>query len=330
MPGTGPYANSSAQLGMAIEAVRGTPAATPVYWIPVKTPKIQPVLTQVTNDSQVGSMVTVIDQILTGRHDELTFTCMLYVDTVMALIRGLLGGVDAIVGTASPYTHTIALLNNDPTNGNQPPSYTFFVADGYGLRTLAAGMVDELTFKFTATGLVECTVKVLAMPYVYNSVVPASAFTTVEAAPSWSCTASLNSVTTMPIVDGTLSFKRGVKTPTALGSLSPYRLFAGPLDCSGSNLTVINAADVEQNLVLAGTDFPLSLTFSPPMSAGLSIKFQMSQVSGAQTHQEQGGDGFVVTVMDLLPLPNSTDSTGGSGGLSPIKVIGTTALATTY
>ena len=331
MTGTGPYANSSAQLGMTIEAVRGTPAATPVYWIPVKAPKIQPVLTQVTNDSQIGSMTAVIDQIITARHDELTFTCMLYVDTVMPLIRGLLGGVDTIVGTASPYTHSIALLNNDPTNGNQPPSYTFFVADGYGLRTLAAGMVDELSFKFTATGLVECTVKVQAMPYVFNSSVPASAFTTVEAAPSWACTASLNSVTTMPIVDGTLAFKRAVKYPAALGALAPYRLFAGPLDTSGSSLSVINAADTEQNLALAGTAFPLSLTFSPPTSAGLSFKIQCSQVKAAQTHQEQGGDGMVITVMDILPLPNSTDSTGsGSGGLSPVKVIGTTALATTY
>jgi Phage tail tube protein len=328
MSGTGPYANSSAQLGMAIEPTRGTPAVAPVYWIPVKAPKIQPQLTVVPNDSIIGSMVTVIDQIITARHDELTFTCFAYVDTLAALVRGLLGGVDTIVGTASPYAHTISLLNNDALNGNQPPSYTFFVADGMGLRTLAAGQVDELVFKYTATGLVEVTVKVLAMPYVFNSSVPASAFTTVAAAPSWSCVASLNSVTTMPIVDGTLSFKRGVKFPTALGSIAPYRLFAGPLDCSGSNLTVINAADVEQNLILAGTAFPLSLTFSPPTSPGLSFKFQMSTVKGSQTHQEQGGDGFVITQMDLLPLPNSTDS--GSGGLSPVKATFLTAQVGTY
>jgi len=313
---------------MAIETVRGTPAATPVYWIPVKAPKIQPQLTIVTNDSEIGSMVDVIDQVITARHDELTFTCFAYVDTLPALIRGLLGGVDTIVGTASPYTHTISLLNNDALNGNQPPSYTFFVADGMGLRTLAAGQVDELVFKFTATGLVEVTVKVQAMPYVFNSSVPASAFTTVAVAPSWSCVASLNAVTTMPIVDGTLSFKRGVKTPIALGSIAPYRLFAGPLDCSGSSLTVINAADVEQNLVLAGTAFPLSLTFSPPTSPGLSFKFQMSTVKGSQTHEEQGGDGFVITSMDLRPMPNATDA--ASGGLSPVRFVALTSQVGTY
>ena len=327
MTGTGPYANSSAQLAMAIETTRGTAAATPSYWIPVKTPKIQPVLTVVNNDSQVGTMSAAIDALITARHDELTFTCMAYVDTLPALMRGLLGSTDAITG-AGPYTHTIGLLNNDPTNGNQPPSYTFFLADGMGVRTLAGGQVDEMSFKFTATGLVEVTVKVQCMPYTFNATVPSSAYTTVEAAPAWSCTTSLNSVTTTPIVDGTLSFKRGVKYPQALGSLSPYRLFAGPLDCSGSNLTVINQADTEQNLALAGTTFPLSLTFSPPTSSGLSFKFQMSNVKATQTHQEQGADGFVVTMMDLLPLPNATDAVAGS--TAAVKFVAVTSQATTY
>jgi hypothetical protein len=328
MTGTGPYANSSSIMGMAIEAVRGTAASVPVLWIPVKSPKIQPVLTQVLNDSLVGSMVQNVDQIITARHDEYTFTCLAYVDTLPALIRGLLGGTDTIVGTASPYTHTISLLNNDVTNGNQPPSYTFFDWDGYILRTMAGGQIDDLSFKFTASGLVEVTVKVQTMPYVAAGGAPSSAFTTVGAAPAWSAAASLNSVTTTPIVDGTLSFKRNVKAIHTLGQTAPFRLFAGPLDCSGSNLTVINAADVEQNLALAGTAFPLSLTFNPPASSGLSFKFQMSTVKAAQTHQERSGDGMIITQLDLLPLPNSTDA--ASGGLSPVKFVGVTAQATTY
>lgn len=328
MAGTGPYSNSSSIMGMTLEAVRGTAAALPLIWIPTKAPKIQPVLTQVLNDSLVGSMVAAIDQVVTARHDEYTFTCLAYVDTLPALMRALLGGVDTIVGTASPYTHSISLLNNDSVNGNQPPSYTFYDWDGYILRTMAGGQVDELSFKFTSTGLVEVTVKVLTMPYVAAGGAPASAFTTVGAAPSWACATSFNSITTTPIVEGALSFKRGVKALHTLGQLAPYRIFAGPLDCSGASLTVINAADVEQNLALAGTSFPLSLTFSPPASPTFSFKFQMSTVKAAQTHQERGGDGMIVTQLDLYPLPNATDA--ASGGLSPVKFTGLTGQATTY
>ena len=327
MTGTGPYANSSSMMAMAIETVRGTAASAPVLWIPVKSPKIQPVVTQVVNDSLIGSMVQDVDQIITARHDEYSFSCLAYVDTLPALLRGLLGGVDTITLTG-PYQHVISLLNNDPSNGNQPPSYTFFDWDGYILRTMAGGQIDDLSFKFTATGLVEITVKVQTLPYVASGGVPTSAFTTVGAAPAWSCVTSFNSVSTTPIVEGALSFKRNVKAVQTLGQIAPFRLFAGPLDCSGSSLTVINAADVEQNLALAGTAFPLSLTFSPPASSGNSFKFQMSTVKASQTHQERSGDGMIVTQLDLLPLPNSTDA--ASGGLSPVKFTALTAQGTTY
>lgn len=324
----GPYSNSSSIMGMAIETVRGTAAAVPLMWIPVKAPKIQPVLTQVINESLVGSMVASVDQIVTARHDEYSFTCYAFIDTLPALLRGLLGGVDTIVGAATPWTHTISLLNNDSANGNQPPSYTFFDWDGYILRTMAGGMIDDLSFKFTATGLVEVTVKVQTMPYVAAGGAPTSAFTTIAAAPAWSCTTSLNSITTTPIVEGTLSFKRNVKAVHTLGQLAPFRLFAGPLDCSGSSLTVINQNDAEQNLALAGTAFPLSLTFNPPGTPTFNFKFQMSTVKAAQTHQERGGDGIIITQLDLLPLPNAADT--GSGGLSPVKFVANTGQSLTY
>jgi len=327
MTGTGPYANSSSVVAMAIETVRGTAAATPTYFIPAKTPKITPVLTQQNVDPFIGSMVAVDDQIATVRHDEYEFTTWAYVDTLPALIRGLLGGTDTISGTASPYTHVISLLNNDTLNGNQPPSYTFFDWDGYQMRTMAGGMVDELDFKFTATGLVEVTVKVLSLPYVASGTAPTPSFSTVEAAPAWSVTSSVNSVTTTPIVDGSITLKRGVKPVHTLGQQAPLRLWANALDIAAA-LTVINAADVEQNLYLAGTSFPIALTFSPPTSSGLSFKFEMGTVKAKAAHQERGSDGYITTILDLLPLPNAANA--GSGGVAPIRFTALTAQATTY
>lgn len=327
MTGTGPYANSSSWTAMAIETVRGTPAAAPTYWIPVKTPKITPTITEVNDDGLRGSAVAVYDQIPTVRHDEYTFTCAAYVDTLPALMRALLGSTDTITGTTPTFTHTISLLNNDPTDGNQPPSYTFFDYDGYTLRTLPGGQIDEVSFKFTATGLVEVTVKVFAMPYTAGGAVPATAFTAVEAAPAWSCTTSLNSVSTTPIVDGSLSFKRNVKPIHILGQQAPFRLWAGELDSSGQ-LTVINQNDAEQSLYLNGTAFPLALTFNPPTSTGDSFKFTMSHVKAKAASQDRGSDGLIVTVLDLLPLPNATDA--GSGGVAPVQFVAVTSQATTY
>jgi len=249
------------------------------------------------------------------------------VDTLPALLRGLLGGADTTTGTG-PYVHTVSLLNNAMATGNQPPSYTFFDWDGYQLRTMAGGQIDELQFKFTATGLIEVIVKVQTLPYVATSTAPTAVFSTVAAAPAWNCVTSLNAVTTTPIVDGQLSFKRGVKPLETLGQMAPFQLFAGPLDASGASLTVINAADVEQNLALTGTAFPLSLTFNIPTSPGMSFKFQASVVKASQTHQERGSDGVIITQLDLKLIGNSTDAT--SGGLSPVKFIATNSQSTAY
>lgn len=326
MTGTGPYANSSSWTGMALETVRGTPAAAPTLWVPSKTPKITPMITEVNDDGLRGSAVTVYDMIPTVRHDEYSFTCLAYVDTLPALMRALLGSADTITGTAAPYTHTMSLLNNDPLDGNQPPSYTFFDYDGYLVRILAGGQVDEVSFKFTATGLVELSVKVLALPYTTTGTVPSTTFSTVEAAPSWSCTASLNAATP-PIVDGELDFKRGVKPIHTLGQQSPYRLWAGPLDVTGK-LTVINSADTEQNLYLNNTQFPLNLTFNPPTSAADSFAFKMQTVKARTSAQERGSDGIITTALELQPLPNSTNAT--SGGVCPVEFVALTSQSTTY
>lgn len=328
MTGTGPYANSSSWFGLALETVPGTAEAAPDTFVPVKTPKITPQITQVTDDGLRGSMVDIYDQIPTVRHDEYTFTMLAYLDTLPALVRAALGGADAMTGSAEPYTHVISLLNNASDTGNQPPSCTLFDYDGYKLRSMAGAQIDELSFKFTATGLVEITVKALTMPYtILSGALPATAFSTVEAAPAWSCTASLNSASPQ-IVDGSLDLKRGVKAVHTLGQQGPYKLWAGPLSTAGK-LTVINKDDTEQDLYIAGTAFPLSLTFAPPSAtAGDSFEFAMTNCKVKASSQSRGADGMVVTDLDLQPLPNSTDA--GSGGLSPIKFTALNAQATAY
>lgn len=327
--GTGPYANSNSWFGMALETVPGTAEAAPDIFIPVKDPKITPQFTQVTDDGLRGSMVDVFDQVQGVRHDEYGFTCMAYLDTLAALVHGCLGGVDTITGAATPYTHKIGLLNNDPSHGNQPPSYTLFDYDGYKLRSMAGAKIDELSIKFTATGLVEVTVKALTLPYtVLTGALPATSFSDVDAAPAWSCAASLAGTANSRITDGTIDLKRGVKAIHTLGQQAPFSLFAGPLSASGK-LTVINSDDTEQNYLINDTAFAVGVTFSPPSAdAGDSFGFTMSTVKAKSSVQSRGGDGMIVTDLDLQPLPNSTDAT--DGGVSPISFTAINAQSTGY
>ena len=98
----GPYTNSSSWMGMTIEVTPGTAPTLPAYWIPVSSPQITPMITEVMDEGFRGSMVKDYRQIPTVRHDEYTFTCLAYLDTMPALFRSLLGGADIITGTAAP------------------------------------------------------------------------------------------------------------------------------------------------------------------------------------------------------------------------------------
>lgn len=320
------YANSSSWMGVAIETTYGTPVALPTFWIPVKNPKITPVLTVVEDDALRGSMASVYDLVPTVRHDEYTFTTFMYYDALPYFMRSVLGSTDGISGTTPNYTHAFSLLNNALVTGNQPPSYTFFDFDGYQMRQMAMGQVDELGLKFTATGLVEVTVKILSAPYIALAGTTAT-LSTVSAQPSWDITATLNSVANPRVVEGEINFKRNSKPLHVLGQQGPYKIQVGALSVQGK-MTVLNTDDTEQNWFLNGTQIPQTLLFTPPAAAPKTTTFQMSTCKLRMSGQERGGDNVIITSYDFEALPNATDAT--AGGVSPIKSSHVTAQATTY
>lgn len=322
------YTNSSSWMSMAIESTPGTSPATPVFWIPVQNPKLVAMITEVDDDALRGSMVKVYEQVPTVRHDEYTFTCYYYFDSIPALFRSILGSADVITGSG-PYTHSFSVLNSAPLLANQPPTYSFYDYDGYKVRQIGGCQVDEITIKFTATGLLELTVKVLGQPYTLAGSVASSAFTTTEAAPSWSCTPTLNSVVATRLVEGEVSLKRGSKPIHTIGGQGPYKIQPGPLEIAGK-LTVLNKDDTELGWYLNNTAVPISLLFAPPANAVDTFLVQMTKVKLSAGAQERGGDELIVSNLDLIPLPNTTDVVTGAGGLSPIKITCTTSLATTY
>lgn len=321
------YANSSSWMGVAIETTYGTPAATPTLWIPVKNPKITAMITEIEDDGLRGSMVKVYNQIPTVRHDEYTFTCLTYFDTLPMLLRSILGSPDTIVGTTAPYSHTFSLLNNALATANQPPSYTFFDFDGYQVRQLPAGQVDELSIKFTATGMVELTVKVLAWPFVFLGSTPSTSFTTVQAMPSWDCVPTINSIASTTLVEGQIDLKRGSKPIHVLGQKAPYKIQVGPLDISGK-MSVLNVNDTELNFYLNDTTFPVNLVFTPPSSTANTWTLDMNTCKSKNASQSRGSDELIITEFDLVPLPNATDAT--AGGVSPIKSTHLTSQSATY
>lgn len=99
------YAVPQSQLGVAVEAVRGTVQA-PVFWLPYKTPKFKPDLTLIEDTTLQGSMVEVYNLIPGLRYDSLGWDSFPYLDTFPVLVRALLGSSDTL--TTAPANTTLS------------------------------------------------------------------------------------------------------------------------------------------------------------------------------------------------------------------------------
>jgi hypothetical protein len=161
------YTNSNSWMAMAIETTVGTAAALPIYWIPVKTPKITPMITEVDDDSLRGSMVKVYNQIPTVRHDEYSFTCLAYIDTLPALFRSLLGSPDGIIptGTTTP-TGTLAAAS---LAGATSVSSSVSIPTGTAIKIDTGVNVEYVTTNAAPTGAGPYAIGVPALQFAHAS-----------------------------------------------------------------------------------------------------------------------------------------------------------------
>lgn len=103
------YATPSTQLGMGLEAVRNTAAAT-FLWEKVKGPKYKPNLTLLADDTLQGSMVKTYNLVPGLRYDGHGWDGYLYGDTFAALVCALLGSTDTLKTAPSNTTLTADAL----------------------------------------------------------------------------------------------------------------------------------------------------------------------------------------------------------------------------
>ncbi len=323
------YANSQSVLGVAVETTRNT-WVTPAFWIPVTSPQVSPMVTQVKDDALRGSMVLHYDDINTVRHDEYTFTTYCYLDTLPVFLRAILGSSDTKTGSAPSVSHVIG-LNNSGGNGNQPPSLSLTDYDGYLYRKLTGAQMDELTIKFNATGLVELTCKFLANPFTTTAGPISTGFTALGAQPSWNCAANYAGSSCDLVVDGTVSLKRGVKPIHTLGTQGPRLLWAGPLDISGTG-TFLKADDTFLTNYLTSVSAALTYVFTNPTVTTDILTIQMSTVKLEGTKDIRSSDELIETTTNLMPLPSSTDASAAAngGGVSPILVTVVNAQTAAY
>ena len=266
-----------------------------------------------------GSMVDEYGVIQGNIYSEFDFGGDVFADTVGYIYGGVLGDV-ATTGTGAPYTHTIATLNSQSSNG-QPTTFT--LSDYYSLgssstRQFAGVQFAGIDTKFSADALVTYTAKGMGFQSA-TAANPTPSFSTVTPQAAWTGTVTLAGSVTATLAEGNVNIQRAV-TPifTVDGNQSPYQLFAGPLTVDGSLLLVFES-DTQLNYYLQNTQPSLAVDFQSGTGASLvEVKFNMTKCAFTVAKIERSKD-YIELNVNYKAIANTTDA-GASSGYSPVKV----------
>jgi hypothetical protein len=323
------FMTANSFLGIGLENVRGTAAASPKF-IPITAPQVTPMQTFLRDEALRGSPTTVYDQVIGVRHDEYDVKGYCYADSFPIFLRSILGGTDTLAG-AGPYTHGVKLLNNQ--TGSQPPSVTIQDFDGATAFQMTGAQMSDLTLTFGAEAAAEWTAKFMGNPYTQIAA-PSPSFTTPSTTlgfvPGWNITTSIGGSNLAYIVDGEIKMNRNTAPIFTMGKQNPQVSFAGPLDVSGRLVAVVEStSDIFSNATngYALFDGPQAtvITLTDPVSSN-TIAFTMTK---AQFHdvKRQRGKAFVEVEVNFTGNANATDA---STGYSPIATVTTNNISTAY
>jgi hypothetical protein len=144
------YAVPSSQMGIAIEATRGTPVA-PVAFVPYRAPKYVPTRMFLPDETLQGSMVATYNLTPGMRYDSHGWESYPYLDTFPYLIAAELGSSDTV--TAAPASTTLsasaAAGATTITTSASIPSGSFITFGSAALGTLESHKTTGVTGSYT-------------------------------------------------------------------------------------------------------------------------------------------------------------------------------------
>lgn len=317
------FAGNTQWLGLAKETTRGTAAATPTVFVPITSPKWQQHVTVMTDDGLRGSLAKSYNAQQGMQYPELTYSTMVYLDSVFPHILAALGNPDTLSGSADPYTHKTALLN-----AGQPPSYTLWYNDGAGkCWQIVGAQSSNLQIVAEADKLTALTAGwygLSAAPVTPPSNTP----TTNAPMPSWKSTITVGGVSLGKYSKLDLTIKRNTAAIAVLnGTQTPGAIFSDVLEVTGALDGIYQGStDTDLQNYLTNNQPAIVLTFAPGADATHSLTLQMSKVVYTDASFDSGA--HVAVSSKITALGNTTDALDSN--FSPIQAVLTSPVSTAY
>jgi hypothetical protein len=298
-------------VGIAKEVTEGTPVL-PVDFIPVTAdPKPSNKLLMLADKGWRGSRTADYGMVAGTRHAELTIDGNVDPATIGYFLQSLLPD-EVVTGAASPFTHAFSLLN---TGNQQPKGYTLTDFDGGQANQYAAARASDLSFAFTADGLLSYTSKWTAWAGVPNAAVLASSYSPAPPIANWTGVAQIAGAPSSIIIDGSVDLKQPVEaTHTIDGSQDPYKMWCGEVAVSGK-LNVFYEDQAELVRYLNNTQPALDLKWAQGANSSLQLHMSKAAYTASDVVRSKA---YGMVAIAFTAVATVTDA-GASAGFSPIK-----------
>lgn len=239
------------------------------------------------------------------------------------------------VQSAGPFTYAWSLLNS---GGGQPPSHTLTHYLGptasVGARAYPGFCMTGLDLKFNAESeLLMWAGKGVSWPSVIAASTPTANGTSVKPIASWSTTVGIGGPASggtlvNTVVDGEINIVRqSVPWFTATGLQTPYIIQRGELNVAGK-LNFGAVSDESALLYMLNNTQPqLQLVTTNGLTGANLITVQTDIQIAAFTVADPENTKTAVGYQDTFEAVFNTTNAGGSGGMSPIKITVTCAVA---
>lgn len=144
------FAGRRGQLGVAIEATRGT-AVAPTFWVPWATMSFRETVEEAREEQGLGVLADTDSKFVVSKHGEGEVEAQIYDKAMGVILTGLLGAAPTTTGS-NPYTHAYTL-----SNSNQSKSLSLYWKDPDRSEIYRLGMVDSFQISVEPSGIVNYT-----------------------------------------------------------------------------------------------------------------------------------------------------------------------------
>lgn len=293
----------------------------PSAYLALKTFKVPDKITQLYDESRVGSLVVQRGVVQGLREGEWTFGGDVYADTFGYVLGAFFGSEDYTSGTAAPNSHAFAVKN---TGNGQPSKLALFDYDGVNVRVVV-GRISKLGLKFTPKALVTFTATMLTRASgVVQTFTPSfSATPQLLLLPTWRATLTIASAySRLPLsFDVTLVRGEVENIPTMNGTQDPLDTFVGAATATVKG-SYVKTGDTQLSKFLGGTTQKFVVSIVPWItgSTGVGLTLQISEGNYDEVEPILQGKAFNTETFSLTAVASATDASTSGGGISPCKV----------